>query len=50
MPVLSTGVSRHIGIGAAIARSFAASGANIFTTYIMIDSPAREKDFQNLKP
>ncbi|MCC5622413.1 SDR family oxidoreductase [Nostoc sp. CHAB 5715] len=30
---LVTGVSRHMGIGAAIAHSLAASGANIFTTY-----------------
>lgn len=30
---LVTGVSRHIGIGAAIARSLAASGANVFITY-----------------
>ncbi|GAB1540106.1 SDR family oxidoreductase [Scytonema sp. NUACC21] len=30
---LVTGVSRRIGIGAAIARSLASSGANIFTTY-----------------
>lgn len=30
---LVTGVSRHIGIGAALARSLASSGANVFTTY-----------------
>jgi 3-oxoacyl-[acyl-carrier protein] reductase len=30
---LVTGVSRHMGIGAAIAHSLAASGANVFTTY-----------------
>ncbi|NMF62297.1 oxidoreductase [Brasilonema octagenarum UFV-E1] len=30
---LVTGVSRHMGIGAAIARSLAASGANVFITY-----------------
>jgi 3-oxoacyl-[acyl-carrier protein] reductase len=28
-----TGVSRHIGIGAAIARALASVGANVFTTY-----------------
>lgn len=30
---LVTGVSRHVGIGEAIARSLASSGANVFTTY-----------------
>lgn len=30
---LVTGVSRHMGIGAAIAYSLVASGANVFTTY-----------------
>ncbi|MFB2770734.1 SDR family oxidoreductase [Pelatocladus sp. BLCC-F211] len=30
---LVTGVSRHIGIGAAIAHSLAKAGANVFTTY-----------------
>lgn len=30
---LVTGVSRHIGIGAAIARSLASCGVNVFTTY-----------------
>ena len=30
---LVTGVSRHIGIGAAIARSLASYGVNVFTTY-----------------
>ncbi|WP_016866477.1 MULTISPECIES: hypothetical protein [Fischerella] len=30
---LVTGVSRHIGIGAAIAHSLAKGGANVFTTY-----------------
>ena len=30
---LVTGVSRQIGIGAAIARSLAKAGANVFTTY-----------------